>query len=212
MPRLSIDYNSAVDFSDAPKFWNEAEWFAIDKSPDYLSVESTSISENNDEIQLYLDNFQTTVYEFLVNLEDFDVAEVSLYDAYTGGNYDLSNSEINSISFFADESIPQSLESDRFKLKFNNINLAQQEFEPEKISVTPNPVQQNFFKINLNDNFKESEPLIELYDLQGRKVFESESNAQNSIEIQLDYPLNSGVYILKISNDSESFTQKLIFQ
>ena len=209
---IGSNYNEAVDFSDAPKFWNEAEWFAIDKSPDFLSVESTSISENNDEIQLYLDNFQTNEYAFLIDLEEFEAAEVSLYDAYTGGNYNLSNSEINSISFLADESIPGSIESDRFKLKFDNITLNQQEFNSEKFSVTPNPVTENFFRINLNESFTESEITIGLYDLQGRSVFEKHSKAQNPIEIQVEDQLNSGVYILKVSNASKSFTKKLIVQ
>ncbi|WP_127845929.1 beta strand repeat-containing protein [Psychroflexus aestuariivivens] len=209
---ISSDFSETVNFSDAPKFWNEAEWFAIDKSPDFLSVESTSISENNDEIQLYLDNFQTNEYAFRVNLEEFEAAEVSLYDAYTGGNYNLTNTQVNVIAFVTDESIPESIESDRFKLKFDNITLDQQEFNSEKFSVTPNPLTENFFRINLNESFTDSEITVELYDLQGRSVFEKHSKAQNPIEIQVEDQLNSGVYILKVSNASKSFTQKLIVQ
>jgi hypothetical protein len=85
------------------------------------------------------------------------------------------------------------------------------------IQIYPNPTKYKFEVRDLNSQNTVlkfgSEPFtIELFDLNGRKLFEKNiPPGQKDYEFNVSH-LKSGVYCCKISNDGESITQKLIIQ
>jgi hypothetical protein len=76
------------------------------------------------------------------------------------------------------------------------------------VILAPNPAQ-NF--INLNNIHTNIEDVVfRIYDIHGRKVFESETNiSSNSIDLDISY-LNNGEYIIKIIGDEEIIIRKFI--
>jgi len=77
----------------------------------------------------------------------------------------------------------------------------------DKVNLYPNPNNGKFY-VNLTDNSADKN--ISISDITGRVVFQ-ENNINNNISIDLS-GMNSGVYMVKIYNDTECELQKIIVQ
>jgi len=71
------------------------------------------------------------------------------------------------------------------------------------IHVFPNPSAQGQFTINNISGFEK----LCIFDLSGRRVFEQNTNKQNTMLIQLDSP--KGTYIIQLSNKQQSVQKKI---
>ena len=84
------------------------------------------------------------------------------------------------------------------------LNIDKQNFIDE-ISVYPNPMNATFtLKVNTNDLSKLS---IQIFNVIGKKVYQESSLKSKTINVS---KLNSGIYILKIMNETEQKTIKLV--
>ena len=89
--KFGNNYSNQVNHSDAPKLWNNLEWFAIVNDANYLAIESRAIPQQNDTVNLYTGNYQSANYHFEIDVHQMDYAEVQLYDAYQDSYTDLSS-------------------------------------------------------------------------------------------------------------------------
>ncbi|MCL5128528.1 T9SS type A sorting domain-containing protein [Algibacter sp. L4_22] len=77
------------------------------------------------------------------------------------------------------------------------------------ISLYPNPVL-NDLKISLvNTNLNVDKTKITLYNINGQKVLETKSENLNEIKLNLSH-LNSGLYLLSISDNNVTITRKIV--
>ncbi len=89
-------------------------------------------------------------------------------------------------------------------VKVTAASLAVSNVTTSKVSLYPNPVSDSF-ELKLAQNYDASKVKVTISDLTGRKV-KSFSNA-NSYNVS---DLNSGVYVVTVSDGAHTFTQKLI--
>lgn len=83
------------------------------------------------------------------------------------------------------------------------------ENEFENLSIYPNPNDGNF---NISFSPRSGENIgVEIYDIRGRKVYSSTYEPQGQFEekIKVDY-VQSGIYLLRISDGSQKVTKKII--
>src|SRR5690606_9361957 len=77
----------------------------------------------------------------------------------------------------------------------------------EKVQIYPNPVTSGKIYINSESNtFK----TIELYDMLGKRIFSTDMNNYQK-EINVSH-LKAGVYIMKVTEKSNSITRKIIIK
>ncbi|MCI2229845.1 T9SS type A sorting domain-containing protein [Polaribacter sp. MSW13] len=84
------------------------------------------------------------------------------------------------------------------------------EIDNEQLLIYPNPT--NDGKIIIKGNLVQQKTILEIYSLTGQLVFKEEVQALESKEISILLHLNSGIYVLKLSNKSGTHTQKLIIK
>lgn len=90
----------------------------------------------------------------------------------------------------------------------NNTETVKTENTLETIQIYPNPVVGG--KIYLTSEHNNSTKKIELYDMLGKKIMETEMNSyQKELNIS---NLKAGVYILKINDKTNSITRKIIIK
>ena len=77
------------------------------------------------------------------------------------------------------------------------------------IKIFPNPTTGEFIVQIEDGKWKLEKGEIEIYNMLGERVY-CQSNNQSINKLTLNQP--SGIYIIKISKNKESFTQKLVLQ
>ncbi len=75
----------------------------------------------------------------------------------------------------------------------------------KSISIFPNPIKDNYLNIRTNTALK-----IEIFNVLGKRVISDEVNSNKNYLNLSD--LNSGIYLIKISNGNQTITKKLIRQ
>ena len=204
--------NNAKDTLDATKVWNYNESVAINRNPNYMSIETRDLPTAQDSIPLYFGFPSKLAYRWEINPKHFTSAEAYLYDKYLETAIELPSDQVTNYSFTLDNSIPESTATDRFVIRFDNVTLGGDEFELDtSIVVYPNPVTSKRFGI-AQRAFEGSDIDLQLFDLQGRLVMNQKIDNAPNVEVMLDDTISSGVYILKLSDDSKSQSLKLIVE
>ncbi|MGO3238735.1 MAG: T9SS type A sorting domain-containing protein, partial [Psychroflexus halocasei] len=85
-----------------------------------------------------------------------------------------------------------------------NATLGNTSFDATEFSVYPNPTQGTYVNINTSNS---DDFTVEVYDILGKAVISQEMNSNESLNISA---LKSGVYLVKITQESNSITKKLI--
>ena len=205
--------NNAKDTLDATKLWNYEESFAIDRNPNYMSIESRAMPTAQDSIPLYFGNSKLLAYRLVVEPENLVNTKAYLYDRYLESSTELPSDIATPVSFKLDPSIPESKATDRFVIKFEEVSLGTQDvvFNSSMV-VYPNPMRGNSFSISHQQAFDGQVLSLKLFDLQGRMVLDQELNNSSRMTVNLNNSLSSGVYILKLSDTKNSQTTKLIIE
>ena len=89
--------------------------------------------------------------------------------------------------------------------KLSPNNLSNSKFELNNISVFPNP-SKGF--LNILNTGPDTKSIVNLFDLQGRKLFKKEIFGQNEVLNLINY--SNGIYLLNIKNGGKEITQKII--
>lgn len=210
---LSEDFDDEVNFEDALKLWNQQEHVAIDKNQQWLMVEKRNFPSAEEAIFFFTGNYQSTTYEFRIQLSQIDTHQVYLHDAYLGESYLLNNDEENTYAFEVDASIPESIDSNRFSLQFEVNPLSNDQFVLPQIRAYPNPVTQGVLHISWPEHLADTEPIqVDLYDVFGRKVHTQTCTSSESVyNINLSH-LSTGMYVLKAKQGKEEFTTKILVE
>ncbi len=97
------------------------------------------------------------------------------------------------------------------RVKFDDLSwtcydtLGSENFELDEIKIIPNPAKQNMVRVTTKSNLN-----VEFYDVLGKKVlFKTITPTNNTIDVT---NFNKGVYLVRLSNELNSVTKKLIIQ
>lgn len=206
--RFYADGNNAVDNNDARKLGNLSENLAIEHSTDLLAIEKRALPTLEEELQLFISNYQHQDYTFRIDVQNFDeTTQPLLVDAYTNETYALSN-DVTTIQFTIDEAASESLNNQRFSIQFEDTTLSQTEFSKNNFSIYPNPVQDV-----LHINWKEipsGDTKISIFNLVGKRIASFQQDASDEVQTISVQSLEAGVYLLKIQNEDVNVTKKFI--
>ena len=211
--KFSQNYSNQVNNADAPKMWNNLEWFSLVNKSNYLSIESRAIPQQNDTIKFYTGNYQSTHYHFEIKVHEMDYADVQLYDAYLDNYTDLS-SGMNSLAFSVDPSVPESIAGDRFQIVFDQISLSTDEQQDKTaLQVYPNPVtDHHLFIEGLQKFYASSNVQLKLFDIFGRELYKkSIKDLKKQHKIHLP-DVSSGSYLLQLTSGTRTKSFNLLIE
>jgi hypothetical protein len=207
--RFSENGNNDYEAFDAPKLFNQGEniYTYINNLP--LSVENRNIPDDNEELEFYINNYQFENYEFRVGLDNWNED----LDIYVVDNYLATETIITpnvNYQFSVDTTIPQSMATDRFSLKFSNSTLGIIENASEDdFNLYPNPSPDGFFSIKLNKQTNYAD--IEIIDILGKQVYKGILDIEGQeVRISPNNKLQNGLYIVKVRQGNIWSTKKLI--
>jgi hypothetical protein len=167
--------------------------------------------EEGDIIQFYNDQYRSEDYSLNITMENLDGASAVLVDNFLATETDIENGELN-YSFTVDQNEDGSTASDRFSIVFGNISLGISEEKANEFALYPNPVVNGNFNISLNNKAQGKDATVEVYNIQGQRVFQNTyQNVGNTISVQTEN-LASGVYLTKVKIGQQNFEQKLIVE
>ena len=156
-------------------------------------------------IYIWDDGIDSNLLKNVVIVSNFDVVEQTItpYFPYTGTWFDLMDENGESSINVNSTSEQITLQPGEFKIFGNqsSIALSQNEYEIDDVYFYPNPSEGHI-------NFNKNVDLIEIYDITGKIVVTFENTVKNR-PINIDY-LDTGLYLVKISNDNLLSTKTLI--
>ena len=156
-------------------------------------------------IYIWDDGIDSNLLKNVVIVSNFDVVEQTItpYFPYTGTWFDLMDENGESSINVNSTSEQITLQPGEFKIFGNqsSIALSQNEYEIDDVYFYPNPSEGYI-------NFNKDVDLIEIYDITGKIVVTLENTVKNR-PINIDY-LDTGLYLVKISNDNLLSTKTLI--
>ena len=156
-------------------------------------------------IYIWDDGIDSNLLKNVVIVSNFDVVEQTItpYFPYTGTWFDLMDENGESSIIVNSTSEQITLQPGEFKIFGNQSStaLSQNQYEIDDVYFYPNPSDGY---INFNKNID----LIEIYDITGKIVVTLENTVKNR-PINIDY-LDTGLYLVKISNDNLLSTKTLI--
>ena len=156
-------------------------------------------------IYIWDDGIDSSLLKNVVIVSNFDVVEQTFtpYFPYTGTWFDLMDENGESSINVNSTSDQITLQPGEFKIFGNqsSIALSQNEYEIDDVYFYPNPSEGHI-------NFNKNVDLVEIYDITGKIVVTFENTVKNR-PINIDY-LDTGLYLVKISNDNLLSTKTLI--
>ena len=205
--RFDPAHSNAVNNADADEVWNFDEWVALYNTNTYISIEKRATPQENDTLQIYTGNYQSDDYIWNIDISNIN-REAVLVDAYLDLETSLNSNDETNIAFTIDSNIPASSDPFRFSVRFTEETLSTDDIENSNLSIYPNPVTKDQFTINgLHHNGKTS---VKLFDMTGKTVLSTTKSAGNTITIDINRPLPTGVYQLQISQDKSQYQSLLI--
>jgi len=197
--KFGENYNSLINSNDAPKLGNPDENIARVENQDYVTLEQRNLPIQDEILPLFINQYRYENYVMSIHLnESFDY-KVYLDDAYLQTSTLLEQGD-QMISYQVDSSIPESISSSRFQLRFGEQNLNTGLEEVGSLKVYPNPIKNGSLHIELPNAFR-NQLNLRLVNLMGQQVLEQNINAQNKGKISLNnLSISTGVYYLKITN------------
>jgi len=205
--RFNNAWSNTIDGKNAYKFWNLDERVAVLSNGQYLSIEKRGHPQNNEDIQLYVENYQSTQYLWQIQLNTIN-QQVYLYDSYLNTYTPLPQNALSNISFSVDQNISESTDPLRFKLSFGEENLSVDDLDISNLRIFPNPVSD--FKFSISGLEPKIEAHITMFDMLGRKVYQNQIQPDGNINIDLPSSLTSGVYHIIVTQNNHEYTSKLI--
>ena len=149
-------------------------------------VPSVSITVQGDT----LTSFGQSNYQWLYNNNAIPGAIGALYIAHQSGSYALQVTDSNGCTTTS-TAVP--------------VTTGISDISEERISIYPNPNSVGNWQLAVDNDLLGAK--LEVYDEQGRIVFQSKISLLKS---KIDLDVSSGVYYLRISNDSVSVVRKLV--
>ena len=205
--RFDPNHTNAVNNADADEVWNFDEWVALFNSNLYLSIEKRATPVANDSIQIYTGNYQSDSYVWQIDISNIDRKAV-LVDTYLDTETSLNADNKTNIAFDVDSNIPASTDPFRFSIRFTDETLSVTDAEETNFSVYPNPVTNSQFTITGLANGGNAR--IQLFDMSGKLLVNKTRSAENTMTIDIDQSLPTGVYQLQVTQNQMQYQSILI--
>lgn len=210
---FSDQFSNNVDDYDAVKFYNLDEMLAISNSDNLLSIENRALVETGDEIEFFNATYRNTNYVYLIDVPVFNGFVGYLYDSYLDKYTALKPGVENFVSFQVDASVDESVASNRFKIVFEEETLGTEDYLINNdLSLYPNPTSEGYVNISIADTNISKDLTVRVYSLLGQQVYEAKETFE---EGKLTLPtsnFSSGVYLVKVENENNSYTKKLVVE
>lgn len=203
-------YDNALDEMDAVKIGNLDENAGVVNSGKLLSYESRNMPTLSDIIPLYNNQYRNTNYTYKVQVSGLNDVDAYLLDKYINTATLLENGAVTNVSFTVNSTEAATIATNRFDIVFRtSLGTGESAFS-NSLRVYPNPVTDNQFFIQLP--VQEGESLsVKLVNLLGQEVYSKTLNTADGIaKIQPEMTLQSGIYLVNISNGTNTATKKLI--
>jgi len=210
--KFGATYDVEAGPDDALKFWNDNETIGIESDGKYFAIEKRPFPKDQDVFSFWIGNYRDVDYTMNVRVEVMPGYNIFLRDTYTEVDHQLNEGE-NDIAFSIDSSIPASVNSDRFKIRFEKTTLGTSQNERIASSqIYPNPSNSGFAYLLHNPDFN-SELKVSVFNILGQTI-EIPKDRLSSSELRLlnTSSLDSGIYLVKLTHQTQSTTHKLIVE
>lgn len=202
------DGYNGIDNRDVVKMQNLDENLARQHGGTFLTIENREQPIDGETLNLYIDQYSTTNYVFKFDNENFEDFKVKLRDNYLIQTIDLDDDSL--YSFSVNTSINASMAFNRFQLILQEETMHTSSFQSPYFSMTPNPIVQNFVNIE-SPFFANTKATVSVFNQVGKLVTERKLNFPSNGKITLNnLDFNTGVYLVKIHNQSHHVTKKLV--
>ena len=208
--RFEVGADNGIDDFDAGKLGNPTENLASLNGSTLLSIERRNIPTTTDTIPLFINQYQSSDYEFKLNTSNWDnIIEIYLKDDYANQISLLEEDEV--LNFTVDANIPASIATDRFSLIFETETFSVDDNElANKISLYPNP-NDGQFTFQTKDVYTNTD--IKIYDMSGKQVFQKSYSETSNGELNVNAgDLAAGVYMLELTANKINFSTQLIIK
>jgi len=204
------NYSNAIDENDALKPVNQDESIGLANAGKVYSFESRSLPSVSDVLPISLTQYRNTNYTYKVQVQGIDNVNAYILDKYANTRTQLANNGETSISFAVAGADQASSAANRFDVVFETALGTDESAFADGIRVYPNPVTGNQFFVALPSGF-EGNIALSMANLIGQEVYSDAVIAtENVISVKPAKLLQSGIYLLTISNGKETTTKKLI--
>jgi hypothetical protein len=205
-------FTNAIENGDVAKLSTGIENISFLNSNLTLAIDARPQVLNTDELLVQLESFKANKnYTFKTHFNNFDpVTTPFLVDTYLNQYTALANIATTNVAFTTTTDA-LSYGTNRFKIVFRNNALNNPDFNAENIVVYPNPVTNNQFNIALPSNIT-GEVTVKVINTIGQTVYQTKTDAQNTITITPNSTLSQGLYFVELTNQGKSSTKKIIIQ
>lgn len=210
---FATDFDASVGYGDVEKLYSSGEHLAWSRGTKLLAMDATTPVVASDELLLKTMQFSANKsYTFKVNTTNFDSSLTGyLVDQYLNSQTQLDFSTSNFITF-ATTTDAASYGADRFKVVFNFSALNNEEWNTKSLRIYPNPVVDNQFTIAVSTSITDKVTIC-IYNMIGQSVYrESATAINNSIVVHPSAILKAGVYMVEMTNNGKTSTQKIIIK
>lgn len=161
-----------------------------------------------DELLIQLQQFKANKdYTFITHFSNLDASTTPfLLDTYLNQYTALANNAATEVAFTTTTNV-LSHAPNRFKIVFQNNTLTQPDIDAALMVIYPNPVTNNQFNISLPSNLT-GEVSIRIINTLGQIVYGTTTAAQHAISITPRSVLAQGVYLVELTHEGKSTTEK----
>lgn len=203
------EYSNELDENDAVKIGNQDENTGVLNSGKTLSFESRNLPTASDVIPLSNNQYRSTDYTYKVNLQGLENVTAYLLDKFTNTRTELVNGTETRVAFTVNPA-DASAAPDRFDVVFGTSLGNEESAFSKTVKIYPNPVTDNQFTIELPSQAGEALN-VKVVNLLGQEVYsKSLEVSEGVVKMQPKTQLQSGVYLVNISNGENTATKKLI--
>lgn len=203
-------YSNDVDDFDAPKMTNLDENMGLMNSGYLLSYESRNLPAVTDVMPISITQYRNTNYTYKVDVSGIQGVDAYLVDKFTNTETLLQNGIQTTIPFQVNATVPGSVVANRFDVVFRTSLSTEETAFAKSVRVYPNPIVENQFYVALTENI-EGNVNLKMINLLGQEVYASVlQSGQKEVKVQPLSALQSGIYLVKISNGSQTTTKKVV--
>jgi len=194
---------------DHTKFSNLDEQVGVKLQNQTLAIAKQSIPNEADELPLEVLKYRNTNYNWKFSLQDYTGPTPYLYD-----NLNQTYTEIvdnGAYTFSVDAQNTVTTDSSRFKIVFTNKTLKTEKFELNSIVLYPNPLTkgkaQEFILKGISENAR-----VAMYNTLGQKMPITIEKTGADCKVKSTTQLSSGIYFVKVDQDTTTSRIKLIVE
>ena len=205
-------FTNAIEDGDVKKLSTGAENLSFLSNNLTLAIDARPQVVPTDIVSVQLMQFEANKnYTFRTHFNNFDPSTTPfLVDTYLNQYTALANTATTDIAFVTTADA-LSYSTNRFKIVFRNNALNNTDFNAENVVIYPNPVTNNQFNIALPSTIT-GELTVKVINTIGQTVYQTKTEAQNTITVTLNSTLTQGLYFVELTNQGKTSIKKIIIQ